>query len=49
MDDYTDYSHDELERDCDEPYEPDSWADADALASAGLGTDEDYGYCEDML
>lgn len=54
MDDYTDYSHDELERDCDERYEPefDDSMDGDfdsAMASAGLGTDEDYGYCEDML
>ena len=29
----------------DEPNEPsDAWHDADALASAGMGTDEDYGY-----
>jgi hypothetical protein len=27
----------------DEPCEPDNWADGDALASAGFGTDEDYG------
>jgi hypothetical protein len=26
-----------------EPCEPDNWADGDALASAGFGTDEDYG------
>ena len=26
-----------------EPYEDDVWADADALASIGWGTDEDYG------
>lgn len=26
-----------------EPYEDESWMDADALASAGFGTDEDYG------
>ena len=26
-----------------EPCEPDNWADADALSSAGWGTDEDYG------
>jgi len=25
------------------PCEPDEWADGDALASAGWGTDEDYG------
>ncbi len=44
MDDFeNDFGHDELERDWDEPYEPDSWADGDALASAGWGTDEDYG------
>lgn len=48
MDEYEDFSHDELERDYDEPYEPDNWADADALASAGFGTDEDYGYAEDV-
>lgn len=28
----------------DEPCEPDNWADADALASAGWGTSEDYGF-----
>lgn len=27
----------------DEPCEPDNWADGDALASAGMGTSEDYG------
>ena len=26
-----------------EPYEDESWMDSDALASAGFGTDEDYG------
>ena len=26
------------------PEEDDVWADADTLASAGWGTDEDYGY-----
>ena len=32
----------------DEPNEPsDAWHDADALASAGMGTDEDYGYYGD--
>lgn len=31
-----------------EPVEPDdSYADAEALASAGFGTDEDYGYYGD--
>ena len=31
-----------------EDYEPDeSWFDGDALASAGFGTDEDYGYEND--
>ena len=31
-----------------EPNEPsDAWHDADALASAGMGTDEDYGYYGD--
>jgi hypothetical protein len=29
----------------EEPNEPnDSWHDGDALASAGMGTDEDYGF-----
>ena len=28
----------------EEDYEPDHEADGDALASAGFGTDEDYGY-----
>lgn len=44
------YAHDELERDQDEPYEPeheepdcDDGDDGAALASAGWGTDEDYG------
>lgn len=41
---YGDDYYDELERDCDEPYEPDYEDDGDALASAGFGTDEDYGY-----
>jgi hypothetical protein len=27
----------------------DAEADADVLASAGMGTDEDYGYAEDVL
>ena len=27
-----------------EPYEDSVWADSNALASAGWGTDEDYGY-----
>lgn len=40
----SDAYHDELERDCDEPYEPDcdDGDDGAALASAGWGTDEDY-------
>lgn len=42
------WDHDELERDWDETYEPDydDSMDGDfdsAMASAGLGTDEDYG------
>jgi hypothetical protein len=45
------YHHDELERDWDEPYEPepdcDDGDDGYALASAGHGTDEDY-YCPDV-
>ncbi len=32
--------------DC-EPDIDDSWADANALASAGWGNDEDYGVCDD--
>lgn len=53
MDEYEDFSYDEIERDHDETYYPDGYdegyevtgceADADALASAGWGTDEDYG------
>jgi len=43
-DDYTEVDFDELERDHDEAYEPDYEDDGDALASAGFGTDEDYGY-----
>jgi hypothetical protein len=31
----------------EEDYEPDYEADGDALASAGFGTDEDYGYYGD--
>ena len=30
-----------------EPYEDESWMDANALESAGFGTDEDYGGCDD--
>lgn len=50
--------HDHLERDCDEQYIPeheeyyeddDAYADGQALASAGWGTDEDYGFAEDVL
>jgi hypothetical protein len=36
----------DTESDCETEEEPDcdeSWMDADALASAGWGTDEDYG------
>ena len=32
--------------DDDDQYEDDSWTDADSLASAGWGTDEDYGLWE---
>lgn len=42
--DDAEYYHDGFERSCDEPYEPDAFADAEVLASAGWGTDEDYGY-----
>ena len=35
----------EFEQDYDDNYENDNWdMDGDALASAGYGTDEDYGY-----
>ena len=33
----------------EEPFEPDDWADGDALASCGWGTDEDYGGGMDSL
>ena len=33
----------------EEPCEPDDWADGDALASCGWGTDEDYGGGMDYL
>lgn len=47
--DDAEYYHDGLERSCDEPYEPDdAYADGEALASIGWGTDEDYGYAEDV-
>lgn len=42
--DDAEYYHDGLERSSDEPYEPDAYADGEALASIGWGTDEDYGY-----
>ena len=29
----------------EDDFEDDSWSDADSLASAGWGTDEDYGDC----
>jgi len=39
---------DENDEDSNEDSEPDeSWFDGDALASAGHGTDEDYGYSGD--
>lgn len=39
---------DQTDEDEDEDNEPDeSWFDGDALASAGHGTDEDYGYYGD--
>lgn len=38
-----DWEEDFEEQECDEPHEDESWMDADALASAGFGTDEDYG------
>jgi len=49
MEDYEDFAYDELERDHDEAYEPDcdDSDDGEALASAGFGTDEDYGYYGD--
>jgi hypothetical protein len=38
----------EYDREQDQ-FNSDLEADADALASAGFGTDEDYGYAEDVL
>ena len=39
---YEDYH---LNQDAEEPYSPNDYSDdAEALASAGWGTDEDYGY-----
>lgn len=46
MDEYDTAYHDPLERDHDERYEYDDSMDGDfdtAMASAGYGTDEDYG------
>jgi hypothetical protein len=34
------------EPDCEDNWDG-AWADANALASAGWGTDEDYGGCDD--
>lgn len=55
MEDFdTDYSHDHLERDCDERYEYDNYDESmdgdfdSAMASAGFGTDEDYGYADEV-
>lgn len=44
--DYDDDDEDSEDDDDGESHicEPDNWADGDALASAGWGTDEDYGY-----
>lgn len=55
MEDFdTEYSyHDSLERDCDERYEYDNCDESmdgdfdSAMASAGFGTDEDYGYADE--
>ena len=45
---WEDDSEDEDEDDFDrEPIEDDMWADSNALASAGWGTDEDYGFYGD--
>lgn len=42
LDDFDPKLHDRVE-DGDEPDLDPVWADSDALASAGWGTDEDYG------
>lgn len=42
--DYDDDDDDEEDDGESHICEPDNWADGDALASAGWGTDEDYGY-----
>lgn len=54
MEDFdTEYYHDSLERDCDERYEYDNCDESmdgdfdSAMASAGFGTDEDYGYADE--
>ena len=40
----------EIDRDReDDQFNSDAEADGDALASAGFGTDEDYGFAEDVL
>ena len=41
LDDFSPELHDKVQD--DEPDLDPSWADSDALASAGWGTDEDYG------
>ena len=38
----------EIDREQDQ-FNSDAEADADALASAGFGTDEDYGFAEDVI
>ena len=38
----------EIDREQDQ-FNSDAEADGDALASAGFGTDEDYGFAEDVL
>lgn len=46
--DFREYDDDEYDdMGDDEPYMSDVEADADTLASAGWGTDEDYGYYGD--
>jgi len=53
-DEFDPWPHDELDRDHDEPYEPDDLDDSmdgdhdSAMASVGWGTAEDYGGWDDI-
>ena len=40
-----DQREEDLFADSADDWSDESWMDADALASAGWGTDEDYGFC----